>query len=534
VFCRRTESDRPGNGGWFHHHPDREPRERIPLPKIAPIPVRNDPAASEVLNRVYRRLLAACPLSEADRAHLTARGLTAEQITRHGYGSLTANRATRDRLAATMLAGESPGVIGHIPGIHRRDGTCTVSGASGILIPVRQNDLIIGIRIRRTEVPLAGRRYSWLSTPDDAHGCSSGAPAHVAMPAMCTDTATVIVTEGEVKANIAADRTGRPVVSVPGVTNISGVIPLLAQLNATDVWIAFDSDSATNATVAQAERKLIAEVIAQGYAVYRLTWPSAFKGLDDALAANIVPVAVAVATVENGKELDHLKRQIAEERQYTAAVFSAINSKQHGPEAKTAATIIHDLKLRRIPMHEWAIATNDRMSTLTGTSARQISSHKQKIVAKFGHAIEVRVDRKADGKELTFVRLVVAPEAALVAIANTTSEVVKNNVGGHRPKQEPECPKCGPDTGVLIVSQFQCADCQTVIGSTPPRTYRKRAPMTFCLPVETSQENSSLINTLSTHDRVSRVAFRHSLDSMEARLIHGHRVKVSAQLHERT
>jgi len=536
LYCRRIPSDRQGrDGGWFHPNPDDPGRAydwRDVAPPVVALPKR-EPAAAEVRDRVYRRMFSACPLADADRSSIRGRGLSDEAIDRHMFGTLTADRADRDRLAALMLEGEDPGIIGHIPGIHRKDGRLTLAGAAGTMIAVvDENGLIVGVRIRK---PGRGdNRYQWLSTPDPLDGCGSGAPLLVAIPAGCDDFSIVGVVEGEFKAIIAAERTGRPWVSIPGVTITAEVLPLLKRLGVREVWLAIDNDKRTNPQVAQAEAKLIEAVIAGDYAAHRLSWPERLKGLDDALAADIIPVAVVVSTVENGNDLARLQRLIDEERQYTAAAFAAINSRKNGPEARTAVAVVNDLKQRRIPVDQWTPYTNDRFTTVTGTSARRAADHKKLITQHYGDALEFRVTPKGDGKDLTYVRLNAPPGEALTAIAGHDPEVAKNGNGGHRTKQ-PACPTCGPDAGVSIVSQFQCDGCRAIIGTTPARTYRKRAtPMldrVSTIPV--SSPEAPLTTNVKTVDRVSSIhqpdtrapsSFPTSsprLRALEAKFIHG-------------
>lgn len=516
VYCRRIASPRQGrDGGWFHRIAD------YPSPTY---PVRNrsftenviTPAPPEALDRIYRRLLSACPLSSTDRAHLANRCLTDEQIGRHGYASLPKmTPVDRQRLVAQMLEGESDDMVGRIPGLYREHGHLAITGSPGIMIPVVEPGMmIIGIRIRHTEAS-STNRYSWVSSKGKPDGCG-GAPLHVAIPVHCTDTSTVIITEGEIKANIAADKLGRPVISVPGVTITEGVVPLLEQLGAATVWIAYDSDAASKPAVAQAEQRLIRKLADRGFAVRRLSWPSHFKGIDDALSAGCSPVADAVHTVANEDEMVRLKRQLDEERAYTASVFRMFQSTANGPEAITAAAIIHDLKNRRIPVNEAVPMTRERMSQIGGISTKTATDHKKKIGKHYPDALEFEtrhIPRRVVAgtgeikppHDLVFVRLKVAPAEALRIVADYCPATAKNGNGGYRPKR-PVCPQCGPDAGVTIESRFRCAACDAIIKVTEPRTlYRSTAPGGHSVPrVENESQNGfPLTTTLSTGDRPS-------------------------------
>jgi hypothetical protein len=76
---------------------------------------------------------------------------------------------------------------------------------------------------------------------------------------------------------------------MPGVNTQSGVVDVLNELGATTVRLAFDSDSATNPTVAVAAKKLADNLRGEGFVVEREVWPVEHKGIDEALVAGVVP-----------------------------------------------------------------------------------------------------------------------------------------------------------------------------------------------------------------------------------------------------
>jgi len=410
--------------------------------------------------------------------------LTDDQISRHGYGSLPAARQDRDRLAAIMLDGEGSHLVGQIPGIYRNDGRLTISGRAGILIPVLQHSLIVGIQIRHTgKVNDTAQRYTWLSSRNLPDGCGSGAPSHVAMPDGDADVETVIITEGIIKANITADRMGRAVIAVPGVTITADVIPLLTQLGATGVWLAYDNDAATKPEVARAEQKLIDTLSALTCTVHRLSWAVTWKGVDDALTSGIVPVAMAIAFSDNRTEASILRQQLKEERAYTRSLLAASNSRHNGPEARTAANIVHDLKMRRIPVGQWIPMTRKRISTLCGISKKTASNHKHQIAQHFPGALEFenrhfpRSLNRETGEirpphDLTFVRLLKGPVDALTVIAGNRPPVDKNGNGGRRTKR-PLCRTCGPGAGLLIESRTRCKRCNEILSVTQPHVVNR-------------------------------------------------------------
>jgi len=82
----------------------------------------------------------------------------------------------------------------------------------------------------------------WWSTPGRPGGASSGAPVHGAGRA--APRTTVWITEGPLKATVAADRLGVPVIGVPGATLWTHALPVLARLAPTTVVQALDQDAA--------------------------------------------------------------------------------------------------------------------------------------------------------------------------------------------------------------------------------------------------------------------------------------------------
>jgi Domain of unknown function (DUF3854) len=107
-------------------------------------------------------------------------------------------------------------------------------------------------------------------------------------------TKCVLLTEGYIKGRVLANRLGRVTLSVVGANNTAKVVATLNALgDVEEVWLAYDRDSATKRYVAAAETKIVREITAAGYAVKQLDWPAEYgNGLDDALQAGVIPVAV--------------------------------------------------------------------------------------------------------------------------------------------------------------------------------------------------------------------------------------------------
>ena len=301
TLCQRTESDTgfcERTGGHFHWTgPGNAPgdwRDRPyapPRATIAPAVSDAPPVDPVIRRRGLEAIVTACPLSDAHRTALIGRGLTPEQIARHGYGSLPGDWDGRRAVAGAVIAACGKDAYGQVPGLCRDGQGPMIAGATGVLIPSR--DLagdIQGLRLRPDD-PGDGGKYRWMSSPTMSGGAGSGAPTHVAMPATPPATITrVMATEGELKANIAAERLGIPVVAMAGATITRDVLALVLAMGATEVVLALDADRLTNEHVGRADRRLGDELAAAGLTVYRATWAGTAKGIDDAIHANVAIV----------------------------------------------------------------------------------------------------------------------------------------------------------------------------------------------------------------------------------------------------
>jgi hypothetical protein len=306
VECMRVESlTTCKSGGWMHwpHGRERDLRDQILTPPRRTAPER--PAGDKAqIDAAYRALLTLCPLSAADRTHLEGRGLTDEQIERHDYGTLPADRAERSRIAAAVEASLGWDPAGVVPGFVRKGGRLELANLTGILIPSKNvRGQILGLQVRLTN-PGSGPKYVWFSAGDTPGSIGqNGNLCHVARPpgsrppagsGRPTSTRRVVATEGPIKANITADRFGCIVLAVAGVSNTAGVLPALKALGGVeDVAIAYDADAEVNAQVAMHEAKLALALDAAGFRVAQWTWlPEDGKGIDDLIAGGLMPFAI--------------------------------------------------------------------------------------------------------------------------------------------------------------------------------------------------------------------------------------------------
>ena len=240
------------------------------------------PAPVDQLDRVYRELLSHLTLSPAHRQQLLARGFTGEEVDRLGFRSLDqAARQVAKRLADLFPFWQA------VPGLYLKNNRPALGGWAGLLIPCRDlQGRVIALRIR-ADSPDAPR-YTWLSS--ERHGGPGpGAPLSYWAGAAGAQADAVRATEGELKAALAALRTGIPTVAAPGVGLFGGnqVLDWLLELGAARVILSPDSDHRTNPNVHRAVCNAITRLGAVPYPIAVETWEPTAKGIDDALLAGL-------------------------------------------------------------------------------------------------------------------------------------------------------------------------------------------------------------------------------------------------------
>jgi hypothetical protein len=243
--------------------------------------------AAAVVNNVLTRLVRdVLTLSPEHRARLRARGLGADEITRSRYVSVPASAAARQR-SADALAPYLDAFGGGVPGFYRDGGRWRmVYRPPGFFIPVRDPLGHIQALSQRVDDPReGGGKYIWLSSADRDGGASSGAPVHFAGRDLLYGAAEVTVTEGALKADVAAHLSGAPVVGVAGTHAFRGLAqrlrtgyPLLRR-----ALVAYDNEMYEKPQVLAATLRLVAQLEAEGFSVRVRTWPGEAKGYDDYL-----------------------------------------------------------------------------------------------------------------------------------------------------------------------------------------------------------------------------------------------------------
>lgn len=265
------------------------------LPQNTPSEIPNR-APADIVNGTLTMLInRVLSLSLEHRAQLLARGLGAADIERLRYVSVPVSVPERRR-AADMLAPYLDAFGGGVPGFYRERGRWRmVYRPPGIFIPVRDEQGSIQALSQRVDEPRDGGKYIWFSSADRDGGASSGAPPHFARRTLMATATEVTITEGSLKADVAAYLSDSPVVGVAGTHAIRGVaarlkagFPLLRH-----VRVAYDRDMIEKPQVLEATLKLSEQLEAEGFAVKVRTWPGPEKGIDDYLLAQLSSREVA-------------------------------------------------------------------------------------------------------------------------------------------------------------------------------------------------------------------------------------------------
>jgi DNA primase len=247
---------------------------------------------SNVLSRLVCKVLS---LRLEHAARLLARGLGPGEVERGRYVSVPATAADRQR-AADELAPYLDATGGGVPGFYRERGRWRmVYRPPGFFIPVRDACGHIQALSQRVDDPRDGAKYLWLSSADRDGGASSGTPPHFAGRQHLFPATEVTITEGALKADIAAHLLGSPVIGVAGTHATRGLaerlrtgLPLVRR-----VLVAFDRDMMEKPQVLDAALGLCGQLEAEGFGVKVRTWPGPEKGIDDYLLAQLSSRKVA-------------------------------------------------------------------------------------------------------------------------------------------------------------------------------------------------------------------------------------------------
>jgi hypothetical protein len=284
------KTDQSGGEYWLYRLVAREAQSggAWQPPRYSMADGKGERAAPDTLHRVYSALLDRLPLMPQHKANLEIRGLKVGQKAA-GYRSLGRQRA---RAAHDLVKAGLEELLPRVPGFHVQEKNgrrfWSLTGMGGLLVPVRDSQRRIVALLTRLDEPPAGKgKYRYFSSKQKG-GPGPGAPVH--FPLFTGDTATVRVTEGALKADIATALSGMLTIGLPGVSMWQRAAKALRQVRARTARLSFDADARTNRHVAGALCRLAQHLLEHGFTVEVERWnPADGKGIDDALAAGKTP-----------------------------------------------------------------------------------------------------------------------------------------------------------------------------------------------------------------------------------------------------
>lgn len=500
-LCPRTDSGRwcENGGGWLHP-PDSAAAPPPPVPLLPAAPRQTaDPA---LLDRVWRAALAALPLSDRHRDDLRGKGMTEDQIARHGCGSVDGSWSVRRRAgdAAQAAAGETP-LVGMVAGFARdplgnavlaspRDRSCRV-------IPYTDAEgRIVGARLRLDGATTG--KYQWASAGEGG-ATIDGNTVYVARPARLKPgrAGFAVVTEGEDKARALADWFGAPALSVPGITNTARAGEALTALgDIRTVVVAFDQEGDPDkaARVAQAEGVLARRLreARPGLTVLQLQWePEDGKGADDAIRAGGALIAMPhpatddASTLPDPAELAQVRRERDDAREHNRTGAAILGNKCLGGDTGPIVGffVYNNLKAQisnnpapdgRYVISPNAIAggeLNERGNIAGGRVSTGTVTGKLDLWAESG-LLDIEVSKepvilrggRADEKH---VYTITVPGNDLRPIARALTEGVAKE-RSRRGGDTRRCPGCGGTTFVRQV-RHTCTTCGLIDEGTPAR-----------------------------------------------------------------
>ena len=260
--------------------------------------VDNPVADLKTRDAVYRVLLNKLVLSPSHREDLYKRGLPEEVLEKRNYKSLVGWESTRG-ICRLLLKDGYP--LEGVPVFFQdKNGEWVFMTLPGFLIPTEDEaGMIQGFQIRvddafRTSGKDIGK-YIYFSSAGKKNGCSSGALIHVAVPENKNlETCRVWITEGPLKADIAAHYTGMPFLGIPGVSIYKQAAQKAEELGIKRTAVAYDMDVRENPHVQQAEIELLKELYRRGISAVPVNWHRDYgKGIDEVvvyIATHQIPI----------------------------------------------------------------------------------------------------------------------------------------------------------------------------------------------------------------------------------------------------
>lgn len=207
------------------------------------------PAPVEIRDTVYRKFLSELSLSVKHREDLQRRGLSKKQIEDGLYRTIPAVGFHTLAYKAVYETGVYPALANHkywgIPGftdIADQEKISCRGRRNGYFVPVIQKDgLISGMQIRYDDLTDDAseeekekyKKYSWYSSSEKETGCSVTGCENIHFAGNWSSfDSDINLTEGVLKADVAAALSGKSFLGLVGVNNISQLKATLCRLQA--------------------------------------------------------------------------------------------------------------------------------------------------------------------------------------------------------------------------------------------------------------------------------------------------------------
>lgn len=289
--CKNVPSERLDKDGLYLHILVERERDWKPRPvlKTTQKPVVAV-AGADHLNLVYGAALERLPLSSGRRQRLLARGLNHKAIDAGLYRD-TPTREQADEIARRL---EALG-LSNVPGFYFRGDRWRMVGTfNGYFVPYRDMEGRISGLSYRLDTPIEKTKYLWLSTDPEKkfndgrqkypRGTKLTPPLHFARPDLIKNSPDILLTEGALKADVAAHLLGVPIIGAGGVTQWGDGFAEKFKGHFPDkrAVICYDADWRSNEHVRRALETLMANLRDARVPYVVRSWPQYdAKGIDD-------------------------------------------------------------------------------------------------------------------------------------------------------------------------------------------------------------------------------------------------------------
>ncbi|KNZ68667.1 DNA primase [Thermincola ferriacetica] len=280
LYARLTGQDtksayRELVGGMESRIKERPTPNTPPRPQpVRPYGSEPEMVSLEQRDAVYNALLDLLELEVRHYRDLVRRGFPAEIIKKEKFRSVPADYSLRAQVCRELLSRGYDLV--NVPGFYKdRNGSWNFVASPGYFIPVRTAlGMIAGMQIRADE---GSPKYFWFS----GHDVAFEGQIEVAGPQY---DGPVWITEGPVKAKIAAYYLKRTTIGIPGVSAWRKAMPVLNDYRDRDKILAFDADAAINPHVAKNLQAFTEALYTERHRLKLARWSiNQGKGLDDVI-----------------------------------------------------------------------------------------------------------------------------------------------------------------------------------------------------------------------------------------------------------